>query len=47
MRRPRNWRRQLVLDFLRGLSFIGLARKYGITSLEAQQVFRENSERRR
>lgn len=32
---------RLIKDFIRGVSFVGLARKYGMTYLEAQDRIRQ------
>lgn len=37
----RRWTRRIIFrEFLRGLSFVGLARKYGKTTLEIEQIVR-------
>ena len=45
--RKRVTNRTLLREFQRGLSFIGLARKYGLTNMEVQNRVRKVMMRRR
>ena len=40
-----NRRLRITIDFLNGRTFLGLARKYGITTKEVEQIVREMTKR--
>ena len=43
--RDTNLRLRITIDFLNGLTFLGLARKYGMPTKEIEQIVREMTKR--